>query len=432
MAESTGIHPSDERPWYWAYDGEPTMLLGATDTDNLFQWADGALSSQLERLESAGGNYVRNTMSDRGSNDVHAFAAVRDGIFDLERWNGTYWDRFETFLEETHRRDIVVQLTLWDQHDFSGNNWENNPWNPFNNVNYGRYESGIASGRDVFSGGARNRVVYPHLRCFVDRVLDISLEYDHVLYNVNNESWAGESWECHWANRIRDRADEVGTSAHVTNMNIWPGQSVATVIRNPDCFSYVEVSQVNQHSKGYAGEEHWDAVQSWQNEIADELGPRPLNNVKIYGTDEENPSAGSAQDAIERFWRQLIGGCASARFHRPTAWGIGLDDRSGAQLRSARMLEDAVDLFSIEPANNLLGSRRPNDAFCAATPGCSYVVYFPGDQSVTLDLSDSSDRFQLAWLYTGQSEWGHETDLEGGSTRKLLPPESRNTVAVIT
>lgn len=45
----------------WSYKGSPTLLLGATDTDHLFQWSGEKLESHLDELVSADGNYVRNT-----------------------------------------------------------------------------------------------------------------------------------------------------------------------------------------------------------------------------------------------------------------------------------------------------------------------------------------------------------------------------------
>ena len=32
------LQPWKENPWYWSYCGEPVLLLGGSDDDNLFQW----------------------------------------------------------------------------------------------------------------------------------------------------------------------------------------------------------------------------------------------------------------------------------------------------------------------------------------------------------------------------------------------------------
>ncbi|WP_415381751.1 hypothetical protein [Halosimplex sp. TS25] len=426
MADA-GIGVAGEDPWYWEYDGEPTLLVGGSNTDNPFQWTGDQLRDHLDELVAVGGNYIRNTMSDRGGNDVHAFDEVYDGAYDLTSFNETYFERLEDFLDETAARDIVVHLTLWDQHDLS----ESHPFAHQNNVNYGRYDSGIASAADIHQAVDRNEVVYPHLERFVDRVLDVAFEYEHVIYNVNNESTTGEEWERHWAEYVHERADSVGRDVDVTSMNMWPGRSVAVARRYPETITFVEVSQANQDSKGYTGQAHWDALRDWRQEIEEHVGPRPFNNVKIYGTDAENASAGSAAEAVERFWRNLLGGAASARFHRPTRWGIGLDERARAQIRSVRMIEEELPFLALSPRNDLLSDRDPNEAYCAADPGSAYVVYFPEGGAVDLDLTGTDGSFEVRWLDADEAAWTDSDVVSGGGQRTLSAPASGNRLAVV-
>lgn len=40
VRDQQGIQPWPENPWYWSYRGEPVLLLGGTDDDNLFQWLE--------------------------------------------------------------------------------------------------------------------------------------------------------------------------------------------------------------------------------------------------------------------------------------------------------------------------------------------------------------------------------------------------------
>lgn len=424
---NTGISIAENNPWYWQYDDDPTLLVGGSNTDNPFQWTGDQLRDHLDELVEAGGNYIRNTMSDRGGNDVHAFNEAYDGVYDLTSFNESYFERLEIFLDETAARDIVVHLTLWDQHDLSSSH----PFTHENNVNYGRYDSGITSASDIHEAVDRNEVVYPHLERFVDRVLDVALDYEHVIYNINNESTTGEEWERHWAEYVHERADEFGTDVDVTSMNMWPGRSVAIARRYPETITFVEVSQANQDSKGYTGQAHWDKFQAWRDEIGDHAGPRPLNNVKIYGTDEDNPSAGSAEEAIERFWRNLIGGAASVRFHRPTQWGIGLDDRAESQIRSVRLLTEAVEFLGLSPRNDLLSDRRPNEAYCAADPGSAYVVYFPDGGAVDLDLAEADRSLEIRWLDADRGAWIETDSVRGGDRRSLSAPDSGNWLAVV-
>src|SRR5690554_6829452 len=80
-----GIKPYGKNPRYWQYKGEPVLLLGATDDDNLFQINN--LESHLDSLTDAGGNYIRNTMSDRDAGNLRAFRQISGGKYDLEKWN---------------------------------------------------------------------------------------------------------------------------------------------------------------------------------------------------------------------------------------------------------------------------------------------------------------------------------------------------------
>lgn len=62
LAAEPALQPWPENPWYWSYQGEPVLLLGDSDDDNLFQGPEPNLVAQLDRLAVAGGNVIRNTM----------------------------------------------------------------------------------------------------------------------------------------------------------------------------------------------------------------------------------------------------------------------------------------------------------------------------------------------------------------------------------
>jgi len=137
--------------------------------------------------------------------------------------------------------------------------------------------------------------------------------------------------------------------------------------------------------------------------IAD--APRPVNSVKIYGAD--GGRFGDTRDGVERFWRNIFGGFASSRFHRPPS-GIGLSELAQTMIRSARELTGAIDLFRCEPHPELLGEREENEAYCLAQPGGQYAVYFPDGGDVSLDLSAAEGPLRLRWYDIGAGRWrGH-------------------------
>ncbi len=128
------IKPSETHVQYWSKNGKDILLLGGSDEDNLFQMEN--VEQQLDLLQLVGGNYVRNTMSSRDPGNEWPFEKNEEGKYDLNRWNAKYWEKFDNFLKACEDREIIVQMELWATFDFYRENWNVNPFNPKNNVNY--------------------------------------------------------------------------------------------------------------------------------------------------------------------------------------------------------------------------------------------------------------------------------------------------------
>lgn len=438
------LQPCKEHPWYWSYQGEPVLLLGGSDDDNLFQWPQKDLIAQLDRLESAGGNVIRNTMSDRNDKgfETYPFKKLSSGLYDLGQWNQDYWNRFERLLRETYRRNIVVQIEIWDRFDYTDNNqadrWQSHPYNPKNNINYTYEESGFAErypdhpGRNqqpFFFTTPRqlnNEIVLRFQKKFVDKLLDHSLNYPHLLYCMDNETNGDEEWSRFWAEYVKRKARGRGVRIFITEMwDDWnlAGEEHKRTFDHPELYDFVDVSQ-NNHNKG---QKHWDNFLYVRDYLSSQ--PRPMNTTKTYGA-TGNKFGHSDQDGIERFWRHLLAGAASIRFHRPDS-GLGLNDRAVACLRAARNLESIVPLWEVEPANHLLSNREENEAYLAASPGRLYAVYFPSGGEVTLDLEDSPKRMLIRWIDIDSGVWGEEREIEGGVTLTLKAPGTGNLAAAI-
>jgi hypothetical protein len=413
-----GLQPADENPRYWAYRGEPVLLLGGSKEDNLFQSPD--LEQHLDQLQSVGGNYVRNTMSSRDDGNVWPFKKTEAG-YDLEQWNDEYWNRFERFLAHTAERKIVVQIEVWATFDFYQDRWDRNPFNPKININYSKEESGLPTVVKSHPLGLENNFfwsipnernqenVLKFQRRFVDKMLSYSLNHDHVLYCMDNETAVTPEWGRYWSTFVRSRATEQNKKVHTTEM--WDPWNLddakhKNTFDHPETYSFVDISQ-NNHQKG---QRHWDNAQKQRARIV--AAPRPLNNVKIYGAD--GGAFGDDRDAMERFWRNIMGGLASSRFHRPHH-GLGLNEKARANIRSLRMLTDEMTFYRCEPQNDLLSDRDDNEAYCFGNPGSEYAVYFPRGGSVALDASATKKKaLTVRWLDIMTSTWSEPTRVESG------------------
>lgn len=431
------IQPWSKNPRYWQYHGQPVVLLGGSKDDNLFQIPD--LKEHLDAIRAAGGNYIRNTMSDRkdGGFEVYPFHQRPDGRYDLEQWNEEYWRRFENLLRWTAEREIVVQIEVWDRFDYSTANWEPHPYNPKNNVNYTPAEAGFAEHYPDHPGQNKqpfffttpkqrnNTVVLRYQQRFVEKLLSLSLRYDHVLYCMDNETSAQAAWGAYWAEFIRERAQRAGARVCLTEMwDAWDlkADEHRRTFDHPERYDFCDVSQNNQKR----GQEHWDNFQWVRQRVAAQ--PRPLNTTKTYGAD--GGRFGDQRDGLERFWRHVIGGAASARFHRPPS-GLGLSPAAAASLRAARQIESLVRLWELEPATQLLRDRAANEAYLTARPGHAYVVYFTQGGSVGLDLSEAPGAWEAWWIDVATGGIGRREPVQGGGVAPLNPPTQTHWVAVV-
>jgi hypothetical protein len=456
QADNAGrIQPDSGNPTYWQYQGSPVMLLGGSKTDHIFLLDD--LKEHLDEIHAVGANYVRNTMSQRESIELKPHKLLPDGKFDLDQWNDDYWQRFQNMLKWTHERDIIVQIEVWDRFDYAEGNWEISPWNPKNNINFDFEESGFTReyrndhlyrdthpffhtipGTSRYS--SRYDLIRKHQEAFVDRLLSYSLPYGHVLYCMNNETSSEAGWGQFWIHFIKDRAAKKGVTVWATDMfdDAYLGpqaKHAAVVFDDPEHYMFADISQVNSRN---FDQTHWDRLQWLLQQV--NRHPRPSNHTKIYGSGYYTFGTGGPEDGVERFWRNILGGSASARFHRPDA-GNGLNDLAKASIRAARILESRMKFWEIEPHLELLSDREPNEAYLAAKPGERYAVYFTNGGSVRLDLSSAPGPFNITWISVAMGRTVESSQLggyrpmdktiEGGRVVTLSAPYKGGWVAAI-
>jgi hypothetical protein len=448
------IQPYKENPTYWQYKGRPVLLLGGSSNDNLFQQALAGLDEELDKLISHGGNYLRNTMSSRDEGDEYPFYQDQQtGLFDLEKWNDHYWEKLEHFFQATQNRGIIVQIEIWATYDFYSRTshiidgktaWERNPFNPANNINYSESESGMfqifrSNGQEIINPFFNTALPFPepfnisttpvvlaYQQRFVDKLLSVSLKFDHILYCIDNETQADPKWSVYWSQYIRKKAREYKNPIEVTEMfdpfdptggavkgavmqspatHFFTLRSnVSVTLNDPENFSFIEISNHNAQ----VGQVHYETANYIWKKIQESGIPRPLNNTKIYGAGEGGWN-GTTKDGQERFWRNVFAGAASVRFHRPEA-GLGNSETSMSHIKSMRILSDAMDFFNHRPSNHLLLNREANEAYCLASEMDEYAVYFPAKGEITLNIQ--AGKYEVRWLNILTSEWSEPKTMD--------------------
>ncbi|MGB5692075.1 MAG: hypothetical protein WBM43_05655 [Flavobacteriaceae bacterium] len=440
-SDNNGIAIYEQNPFYWSYNGEPILLLGATKEDNIFQIDD--LEAHLKLLDSVGGNYIRCTLSSRDQGNLKPYSIDDQGLYDLDQPNPEYWRRLQKLFEISAKLDIIVQMEIWATYDFywGDGRWSDNPFNPMLNRNYSSAQSRLPDSIDYpaqlkinpffksIPELDNNPLLIKYQQNFVDRVLELSLMYDNVLYCIDNETNAHHSWGKYWSDYIRNKVDNNGKKIFITEMwDHWDptnGMVPGAKVQHPDLggwyaqytnpelhqnanysyslkdtlsYDFMDISNNNAQD----GQLHYNTGIWIRNAVKESGKIRPVNNVKIYGADESQLWSGSVREAEHRFWRNIFAGHASARFHRPSA-GIGLNFQSAMNIRSMRMLTDNIDLFSFEPSNRILGDRKPNEAYCMSNGEGEYLVYFPDGGVVMLNVPAKA--YNVQTLQVAKAHW---------------------------
>lgn len=415
------LAPCPEDPRYWAIDSQPTLLLGGSVEDNLFQIPN--LEEHLDRLVACGGNYIRCTLSSRDPGDVWFAAQDTDGQYDLDRLEGPYWEKLADLFRLCEERRIVAQVEIFDRFDYAREPWLDNPFNPANNRNYTETETGLAPTYPEHPGQKQNpffrtvpalennECLLRYQEAFVRRLLELSLPRSLVLYCISNETNEDPAWGAYWALFLRQRATEAGQTIYLTEMwDAWDltADEHRATLDHPELYDYLDASQNNQQQHFT----HWQNLQRYR-EIAASARPLcPINTVKIYGANEGR--FGTDRDAVERFWRNLLGGVAATRFHRPPA-GLGLSEIAQPHLRSVRLLEEAGFVFpsgEVEPP--IPGSSR-NEVYARRDRDDRILLFFPDGGHVTLRINTPA-QYMLHWLRPDQALWE-------GSPQPIALPE---------
>ena len=433
------IRPYSKNQWYWQYKRKPIMLLGASNDDNLFQWTSQQLTNHLDSMKKIGANYVRCTMSDRHDKgfEVYPFSKNTDGLYNLDSLNSEYFKRFNFFLKETHKREIIVQIEIWDRFDYSREHWTTHPFNPKNNINYTTKESGFkndypnhpASNKQPFffttPAQNNNQIVLHYQKKRVNEILNIAFKYPHVLYTIDNETSGEEKWSTFWAEFIQDKAAKKHKEIYITEMwDAWDlnNPQHKRTFNHPKRYKFCDVSQNNQKK----GEVHWNNFQSAKKYLASH--PRPMNTVKTYGAD--GGSHGNTKNGLERWWRQIINGAASARFHRPSS-GLGLSVLSINSIKTAREIEKVVKFWELQPNNSLLSNRAENEAYLAHKSDEVFVLFFTDGGEVSLNLTNYRNKYALQWHNIRTGETLSDTTYQGGQKINITTPEELEWIAIL-
>jgi len=287
-----------------------------------------------------------------------------------------------------------------------------------------------------------NAVVRKYQEAFVDKMLSYSLQYGNVLYCMNNETSTPPVWGQYWMKYIRDRAGEAHVRVYVTDMfdvgwDLNTESKFLLSFDRPALYTFLDISQNNSNKNTV--EQHWKNIRFVHDRTRDD--PRPINNVKVYGADERPPTSAyhkrvyrrwGTQSGIRSFIMNVLGGCASTRFHRNESNGIGLTEPARNCIKAIRRLESLIAMWEVNPDDRSLSAHEAGGVFLAAKRGEKYAIYFMDGGSAVLNLSAGRNRYTLKWISVDTGEWGKEAFIPAGRRATISAPGKGGWIAAIT
>ena len=443
---------SPENPGYFQWNGEVILPLGVTESGSE-GCASGngwiAISSgfdwqpDLENLLANGGNFVR-VIPYFVEQPIQPWVLTPDGRYDLSRYNEAWVDRLEQYLSWTESRGIVVLLEVFENYSFVNTRpsdwfengaWAINPWNPDNNVNYGR---DVISHQTAWEDVAMYKAVTENkaealalLEGYVSKLLEISLPHGNVIYNISNESMAPLEWSEYWADFIHEYASAQGQKALVGEMPhaFEPSTGLEPIADSPS-FDYVDAA--SQTSQDKFGKDDEAAEVIGTDDTLTSLNDRtqkPISIGKIY---YRTPAT---------LWSKFINGAATVRYHRNCDRGGSNEDnpmKYFEYIQHLRTFTDELDLAAATSVDDGLVKEVTDgvQVDVLAAPGQWYVVhlYTEGKAGSVVELSiDLPEGAHSArWFDPSNGNWAEaEGEADDAGLTSFASPKFIRSLALL-
>jgi len=320
--------------------------------------------------------------------------------FDLTVPNPEYFGRLRERVAAARARGIYVSVMLFEGYGMQdaqpGGAWEQHPFHPTNNIN--------GLGGDVKEGVQIHELVSPAVtavqEAYVRKVIDTVNDLDNVLYEISNENHgASTAWQYHMIRFIKEqertlpRQHPVGMTFQQkggTNQNLfdspadWISPSYDDGYKDdpPAATGKKVILSDTDHLWGLGGELAW----VWKSFT------RGLNPLLMDGYD------GSVIDS------PLL----------PDAQAEPLRRNLGHTLRYARRMK----LAAMTPQGALSSS-----GYCLADPGREYLVFVPGGDPVTVDLTHAAgSSLVVEWFNPADGQTSAAKPVAGGTKTSFAPP----------
>jgi len=198
------LHPVN--PHYFLYKGQPLVLITSAEHYGAVLNLDFDYKKYLETLSRDGMNYTRiftgtyfeisgesfgiqnNTLAPQPGRVITPWVEVSvtdtEPIkYDLSKWNESYFNRLNDFMNKAASLDIIVEVTLFSS-IYRDGHWDISPQNPENNINI-NHEVNRKDAQTM-----KNGALFGYQEALVQKMVNELNVYDNLFFEIQNEPWS--------------------------------------------------------------------------------------------------------------------------------------------------------------------------------------------------------------------------------------------------
>ncbi len=347
--------------------------------------------------------------------------------FDLNSFNQDYFDRLRNRVISAGKRGIYVSIMLFEGHGLHSSLapwcWDGHPFNINNNIN-GINGDPNADGRGIETHTLQIPEITKIQEDYVRKVIDTVNDLDNVLYEITNESGAySTEWQYYFIDFIHNyestkpKKHPVGMTFQYaregsgSNANLF-NSPAEWISPNPEG-GYRDDPPASDGSKvilndtdhlwGIGGNQAW----VWKS-FCRGMNPLFMDPYRKIGkANEQNIT-----------WTDHL----LQRVYLDDQWEPIRKNLGYTLLYAKRM-----NLAHAIPRNDLASS-----GYCLANPGVEYLVYLPNSGEVNVNLSETSETFNVEWFNPTNGEVAKTEMVKGGSERSFVSPFNGDAVLYIS
>ncbi len=379
------LHP--ENPHYFLYKGKPTLVITSGEhygavlnlDFNYVTYLDELASKKLNGTRTFSGAYVepqgafniaQNTLAPAQNRFICPWPrsdtpgyANGGNKFDLSKWDDAYFQRLRDFVEQAHRRGIVVEMNLFCPF-YEEAQWNLSPQNVANNIN----QIGNVARTNVYTLDKNGGLIGVHDAMVKKFVTELN-SFDNVYYEICNEPYFGGvtlEWQHHIAETILATERNL-PKKHLISRNVANG---AAKVEN----AHPLISVLNFH---YAAPPNTVAMNYGLNRVIgdNETGFRGTNNLAYRSEAWAFILAGGG--LYNNLDYSFVAGHEDGTFVYPAGQPGGGNRHFRAELQTLRDFMAGFDFIHMKPAQDLVhASVRPGEeSHALAKAGKEYAIY---------------------------------------------------------